>query len=82
MTDFGLCTGLRWTHDKRNYVVYEENGNGQGLSHLREDSFSLPPGIDQRVKVLDMRHHRKRDRAHSVVGTGNYMAPEVIQRTG
>uniref|UniRef100_A0A1I8BT12 non-specific serine/threonine protein kinase n=1 Tax=Meloidogyne hapla TaxID=6305 RepID=A0A1I8BT12_MELHA len=80
LTDFGLCTGLRWTHDKRHYVVYDTHEDG--ATHLREDSFSLPPGFDQRCKVLEMRHHHKRNRAHSVVGTGNYMAPEVIQRTG
>nr|CAD2149787.1 unnamed protein product [Meloidogyne enterolobii] len=80
LTDFGLCTGLRWTHDKRHYVVYDNHEDG--ATHLREDSFSLPPGFDQRWKVLEMRHHHKRNRAHSVVGTGNYMAPEVIQRTG
>ncbi|KAF7639124.1 hypothetical protein Mgra_00001358 [Meloidogyne graminicola] len=80
LTDFGLCTGLRWTHDKRHYVVYDNHEDG--ATHLREDSFSLPPGFDQRCKVLEMRHHHKRNRAHSVVGTGNYMAPEVIQRTG
>ncbi|KAL3108413.1 hypothetical protein niasHT_015335 [Heterodera trifolii] len=82
LTDFGLCTGLRWTHDKRHYVVYDEQSNGAPIGHVRDDSFSLPPGLDQRVKVLEMRHHRKRDRAHSVVGTGNYMAPEVVQKIG
>jgi len=58
LTDFGLCTGLRWTHDKRHYVVYDNHEDG--ATHLREDSFSLPPGFDQRWKVLEMRHHHKR----------------------
>lgn len=80
LTDFGLCTGLRWTHDKRYYGV-----EGEDASHVRQDSFTLPPdvgGVDKQMKVLDIRHQKKRNLAHSVVGTGNYMAPEVIKKTG
>uniref|UniRef100_A0A1I7WSC4 Protein kinase domain-containing protein n=1 Tax=Heterorhabditis bacteriophora TaxID=37862 RepID=A0A1I7WSC4_HETBA len=36
------------------------------------------------LKNLGFEHSssEKRDQAHSVVGTGNYMAPEVIEKTG
>ncbi|KHJ75832.1 kinase domain protein [Oesophagostomum dentatum] len=81
LTDFGLCTGLRWTHDRRYYGPENESEP----SHMRVDSFSLPPevaGIEQNMKVLNVRHQKKRDQAHSVVGTGNYMAPEVILKIG
>uniref|UniRef100_A0AC35GEX4 Protein kinase domain-containing protein n=1 Tax=Panagrolaimus sp. PS1159 TaxID=55785 RepID=A0AC35GEX4_9BILA len=83
LTDFGLCTGLRWTHDKRRYVIYEKD-NPNVISHIREDSFSLPPEIKQetKMKLLEHRHHRKRNAAHSIVGTANYMAPEVARQTG
>ncbi|CAI2302317.1 unnamed protein product [Caenorhabditis sp. 36 PRJEB53466] len=77
LTDFGLCTGLRWTHDRRFY--------GPENEHQRVDSFSLPPevaAIDKSVKVLNVRQQTRRKFAHSVVGTGNYMAPEVITRSG
>ncbi|ETN69669.1 kinase domain protein [Necator americanus] len=81
LTDFGLCTGLRWTHDRRYYGPE----NDSEPSHLRADSFSLPPevaAVEQNMKLLNIRHQKKRDQAHSVVGTGNYMAPEVILKIG
>ncbi|CAB3408177.1 unnamed protein product [Caenorhabditis bovis] len=74
LTDFGLCTGLRWTHDRRYY--------GPENEHQRMDSFSLPPEIEKNIKVLSARQQTRRIFAHSVVGTGNYMAPEVITRSG
>uniref|UniRef100_A0A0N4U8V0 non-specific serine/threonine protein kinase n=1 Tax=Dracunculus medinensis TaxID=318479 RepID=A0A0N4U8V0_DRAME len=66
LTDFGLCTGLRWTHDKRFYDPF-----------TRVASFSL-----NILKVLDLRNYLKRNQSHSLVGTDNYMAPEVIRGTG
>ncbi|KAK0428305.1 hypothetical protein QR680_010720 [Steinernema hermaphroditum] len=79
LTDFGLCTGLRWTHDKRHYEI-ENDPN-----HVRQDSFSIPQHLvdsGEHIKLLDYRNHKRRYQAHSVVGTCNYMAPEVIQKTG
>ncbi|KAK6008936.1 kinase domain protein [Ostertagia ostertagi] len=81
LTDFGLCTGLRWTHDRRYYGPE----NVSDPAHVRVDSFSLPADVaamEQNMKVLNIRHQKKRDQAHSVVGTGNYMAPEVILKIG
>lgn len=50
---------------------------------MREDSLTLPVGQGfQKPKLLEYRQHKKRNQAHSMVGTGNYMAPEVIERTG
>ncbi|TKR60057.1 hypothetical protein L596_029643 [Steinernema carpocapsae] len=79
LTDFGLCTGLRWTHDKRHYGI-EDDPN-----HVRQDSFSIPQHLaesGEHIKLLDYRNHKRRYQAHSVVGTCNYMAPEVIEKTG
>lgn len=74
----------------RHYVIYDDdnglNGGGGGVTHLRDDSFSLPANLvgngTEKVKLLEYRHHKKRNQAHSVVGTGNYMAPEVIKKIG
>uniref|UniRef100_A0AC35UA90 Protein kinase domain-containing protein n=1 Tax=Rhabditophanes sp. KR3021 TaxID=114890 RepID=A0AC35UA90_9BILA len=80
LTDFGLCTGLRWTHDKRHYMNADLEGSVP--LHLRVDSFSLPQNEYPQSKLLEARYHSKRNQAHSVVGTSNYMAPEVIKRSG
>ncbi|VDN35664.1 unnamed protein product [Gongylonema pulchrum] len=36
----------------------------------------------ERPKLLDVRNYCKRNQSHSLVGTDNYMAPEVIRGTG
>ncbi|KAM5164065.1 serine/threonine-protein kinase LATS1 isoform 2-T3 [Mantella aurantiaca] len=83
LTDFGLCTGFRWTHDSKYY---------QSGDHLRQDSmdFSNEWGdpancrCGDRPKPLEWRAARQHQRclAHSLVGTPNYIAPEVLLRTG
>ena len=77
LTDFGLCTGFRWTHDSKRYLP-----KGQ---HQRYHS--MEPGQwedEEPLKPLEMRRLRETDRsiAHSLVGTPNYIAPEILQRIG
>lgn len=83
LTDFGLCTGFRWTHNSK---YYQRNGE-----HGRQDS--MEPNEEwvgaecrcHQLKPLERRRKREQHQrclAHSLVGTPNYIAPEVLLRTG
>ncbi|XP_039207403.1 serine/threonine-protein kinase LATS2 isoform X1 [Crotalus tigris] len=83
LTDFGLCTGFRWTHNSKYY---------QKGSHIRQDSMEPSDLWDDvsncrcgdRLKTLEHRAKKQHQRclAHSLVGTPNYIAPEVLLRKG
>ena len=90
LTDFGLCTGFRWTHNSK---YYQPGGN-----HARQPSMEPEGGWENYVdepcdcgdivkhynlcKPLERRAARQHMRclAHSLVGTPNYIAPEVLMR--
>lgn len=88
LTDFGLCTGFRWTHNSK---YYQRNN---GVNHSRVDSMDIADQdwsnqchcaiSSNMIKPLERRRRREHQRcqAHSLVGTPNYIAPEVLMRTG
>ena len=88
LTDFGLCTGFRWTHDSK----YYQNGT-LSRNHSRNPSMDYDESWAKEHKCrcghamdgqkpLARRHIRQhmRCQAHSLVGTPNYIAPEVLMR--
>lgn len=110
LTDFGLCTGFRWTHNSKYYQkgeVFHSRLFGRLLcilftiisgplvspgSHVRQDSMEPSDFWDDvsncrcgdRLMTLEQRANRQHQRclAHSLVGTPNYIAPEVLLRKG
>lgn len=112
LTDFGLCTGFRWTHNSKyyqrngkclccfnytNFVIVVLNIQLKCLvlllaEHGRQDSMEPMEGEwgaaaecrCRALKPLERRRRREHQRclAHSLVGTPNYIAPEVLTRAG
>ncbi|XP_067946869.1 serine/threonine-protein kinase LATS2-like isoform X2 [Watersipora subatra] len=82
LTDFGLCTGFRWTHNSK---YYQEGGHNRQDSMDPQDVSSDPCHCPKELpKILEKRRRKEQQRclAHSLVGTPNYIAPEVLLRSG
>ena len=88
LTDFGLCTGFRWTHDSKYYqsgTLPRNHSRNPSMDYddnwAKEHKCRCGHAVDGR-KPLARRHIRQhmRCQAHSLVGTPNYIAPEVLMR--
>ena len=94
LTDFGLCTGFHWTHDSKYYQPQPEGGGHSrqfsmepegGWESLLNDincdckRIKLEDDLCKPLKRRQLRRHM-RCQAHSLVGTPNYIAPEVLMR--
>lgn len=69
LTDFGLCTGFHWTHNSKHYQI--------------DDSYNRL--LDQKMSntaTANGKANSRRLMAHSLVGTPNYIAPEILSRKG
>ncbi|XP_063725825.1 uncharacterized protein LOC134853831 isoform X2 [Symsagittifera roscoffensis] len=119
LTDFGLCTGFKWTHSSKYYqngklqddnfemddeewekMVQQEcnccTDNNTTADNTQPNKSNALHGINceqenggadgtnecKRVKPLDRykRLQRHRCLAHSLVGTPNYIAPELLMK--
>lgn len=91
LTDFGLCTGFRWTHDSKYYQCGTLSRNHSRAASIEVDDETWAKERNCRCrcghtidgkKPLARRHIRQhmRCQAHSLVGTPNYIAPEVLMR--
>ncbi|XP_075217640.1 serine/threonine-protein kinase warts isoform X2 [Lycorma delicatula] len=81
LTDFGLCTGFRWTHNSK---YYQNNEHGRQDSMDPSEEWNGSECRCHQLKPLERRRKREHQRclAHSLVGTPNYIAPEVLLHTG
>lgn len=72
-----------YSYDYINVVIHVEIGHGKQDSMDPADDWNNECRCIQ-LKPLERRRHREHQRclAHSLVGTPNYIAPEVLQRTG
>lgn len=85
LTDFGLCTGFRWTHNSK-YYQESNASNCDSCGESNENQLKYPTCScnNKYEKPLESRRTLKHLRclAHSLVGTPNYIAPEVLMRIG
>jgi len=83
LTDFGLCTGFRWTHDAKYYKDDTSNSTShQGLDEAHpngQEGFEDHPTITKALAKREI-EHSLRKRSLSLVGSPNYIAPEVLRQ--
>ncbi|KAJ3214971.1 hypothetical protein HDU67_000988 [Dinochytrium kinnereticum] len=96
LSDFGLATDFHWAHDSSYYEEQRRTTMTQAKRLSDPDLVNQTAAIDEEEeynestllalpaheKILDWRDKHRKKMAYSVVGTNNYMAPEVLLGTG
>nr|VZI05092.1 unnamed protein product [Spirometra erinaceieuropaei] len=95
LTDFGLCTSFRWTHNSKYWDPIFSNpqsgeSNQEGANTGADQQQEADSGNAERDDQLHPMHDQTLDRrirscsnrrcARSLVGTPNYIAPEILRR--
>ena len=87
LTDFGLCTGFRWTHQSNRYAkirpeepiwIYHPQAQAQAELSAAQMTALEQHNLETASGSTAIRHRR----VHSLVGTPNYIAPEVVLKSG
>jgi len=88
VSDFGLCTGFHWAHDAKFYEAQRRIALKKMTKQVSElkadgkpDNF-IDENAEPKDNILRYREQNKRQLAFSVVGTNNYIAPEVLLQVG
>ncbi|VDK32104.1 unnamed protein product [Dibothriocephalus latus] len=97
LTDFGLCTSFRWTHSSKYWdPIFSNPQSGESnkedansdACQAQEAGYGDGEGDDElhpmHDQTLDRRVRSSSNRrcARSLVGTPNYIAPEILRRQG
>ena len=92
LSDFGLATDFHWAHDGAYYdqqrkQLLRKHGvdldDGDYGTVRRRDRYDFEGGGDMEPNsILTWRDKNRKKLAYSVVGTNNYMAPEVLRGQG
>ncbi|KWU47146.1 kinase-like protein, partial [Rhodotorula sp. JG-1b] len=78
ISDFGLATDLRFDHEGR---YFHQQRQELLHEHASQPNFGST-GSEASPSILTWRDQQRRKKAFSVVGTNNYMAPEVLRGAG
>ncbi|KAJ3128758.1 hypothetical protein HK098_003524 [Nowakowskiella sp. JEL0407] len=79
LSDFGLATDMHYIRSSDYYTQHRAETERQLSNSLSMLSISLsPPTSPEKPKVL----HRRSETCYSVVGTNNYIAPEILSGQG
>ncbi|KAJ3332852.1 hypothetical protein HDU76_012845 [Blyttiomyces sp. JEL0837] len=90
LSDFGLATDFHWAHDQHYYdqqrkltsdMAGKPSDSNLGVAEEPEEDADLT-SIPPHGHILEWRDANRKRMAFSVVGTNNYMAPEVLLGTG